>query len=486
METLDQIAARWQLALVTGTRGTARTYASCLGRFEAWCRAQGRCWCPANAETVRACLEALTKVGMQPQSTMGMIRAINAGHRALGLPLPLPMHRSLAEPRVGKGLAVDERYYRAADRMLDPGWTPPHLAALSAPSPPWDGSSSELAVSVAAGVLAERARQDEETALMLERTSLARRSHEAYCRQLAYFLAWCHENQAAPLPADPNVLARYLGWYGTQARDGRGRSPDAMNQTVAAIRYVHHLQDLPSPTDYPRIRRIVKGHRANWGKAKRQAQPFTTEEIRALCEHIDQRGGVTGIRDKAVILLTYASCSRRSETTSRRDYDWLPDDQEICLRIEDITIDRRGLAMRLVKTKTANAAVEHLPPKHVSYGEDAATCPVTAVRAWLAVMRRYGVTTGPLFPCVHAVGDRTLGEVRIEPRALNPNIISILLKHYATLAGLGAVDRISGHSLRRGHVHEATRRKADLLEVADQGAWRSLETVRLYANDRVP
>lgn len=256
-----------------------------------------------------------------------------------------------------------------------------------------------------------------------------------------------------------------------------------MSQAVAALRHVHHLQNLPSPTDHPRVRRILKGHRANWGRAKRQAQPLTTEEIRVICTYIDQKGGVTGIRDKALILLTYASCSRRSETTSRRDYDWLPDDQEICLRIEDITIDRRGLTMRLVKTKTANAAVEHLPPKHVSYGEEAATCPVTAVKTWLAALRRYGITEGPLFPRLKAVGDRTLGEVRVEPEAVHPGMLSIILKLYATLAGLEGIDRISGHSLRRGHVHEATRRRADLLEVADQGAWRSLETVRLYANE---
>ena len=108
---------------------------------------------------------------------------------------------------------------------------------------------------------------------------------------------------------------------------------------------------------------------------------------------------------------------------------------------------------------------------------------MTAVKAWLAALRRYGVTQGPLFPCLKAVGDRTLGEVRVEPKALRPDVLSRFLKHYATLAGLGAVDRISGHSLRRGHVHEATRRRADLLEVADQGAWRSLETVRIYANE---
>ena len=366
--------------------------------------------------------------------------------------------------------------------MLDPGWRPAHLAALSAPSPPGNGPSTELTVN-AARIVAERASRDEETALMLERTSLARNTYQGYRRQLASFLAWCHENDVTPLPADPNAVARYLAWYGTQAQDGRGRGPAAMNQAVSAIRYVHRLQDLPSPTDHPRVKRVLKSHAANWGRPKRQAQPLTTEEIRAICGYIDQKGGVTGIRDKALILLTYASCSRRSETTSRRNYDWLPDDQEICLRIEDITIDRHGLALQLVKTKTANAAVDHLPPKHVSYGEDAATCPVTAVKAWLAALRRYGITQGPLFPCLKAVGDRTLGEVRVEPKALRPDVLSRLLKHYATLAGLGAIDRISGHSLRRGHVHEATRRRADLLEVADQGAWRSLETVRIYANE---
>jgi len=82
-----------------------------------------------------------------------------------------------------------------------------------------------------------------------------------------------------------------------------------------------------------------------------------------------------------------------------------------------------------------------------------------------------------------AVGDRSLGEVLVEPKALRPDVLTRILKHYVTLAGLGSIDRISGHSLRRGHAHEATKRRADLLEIADQGAWRSLEMVRLYANE---
>ena len=139
METLDQIAARWQLATVVRTRGSARTYASRLARFETWCRTQGHCWCPADVETVRAFLEALSEAGVQPQLSMNFVQAINAGHRALGLPPPLPMQRSAAGPPGGKELAVDERYYRAADQMLDPGWRPAHLAALSAPTPPGNG-----------------------------------------------------------------------------------------------------------------------------------------------------------------------------------------------------------------------------------------------------------------------------------------------------------------------------------------------------------
>jgi hypothetical protein len=139
METLDQVAARWQLATVVRARGSARTYASRLARFETWCRTQGRCWCPADVETVRAFLEALGEAGVQPQLSMSFVQAINAGHRALGLPQPLPLQRSAVRPRGGGGPAVDERYLRAAERMLDPGWRPAHLAAPPAPTPPGDG-----------------------------------------------------------------------------------------------------------------------------------------------------------------------------------------------------------------------------------------------------------------------------------------------------------------------------------------------------------
>src|SRR4051812_17553123 len=146
METLDQVAARWQLATVVRTKGSARTYASRLARFEVWCQRQGHCWCPTDAETVRVFLEALSEAGGQPPVGMCFVQAINAGHHALGLPPPLPMRRHATGPLGGKKLTVDKRYHRAADQMLDPGWRPAHLAALSTPTAPGNGASTELTV----------------------------------------------------------------------------------------------------------------------------------------------------------------------------------------------------------------------------------------------------------------------------------------------------------------------------------------------------
>ena len=460
-ETLVQVAARWQLETVTRTKGSAMTYASPLAQFEAWCRPRGHRWCPADAPTVLAFVESRIQDGLQPQSGPAIIRAINAGHRALGLQMPIPQR---PRRRLGKEPTMDKRFSQAAERMFDPGWRPPHLALLAPAS-----TSTEM------GCVSYH----EATARELERRSMARRSEETYVGHIASFLEWCHDIRAMPLPADPDIVACYLGWLGTAARDGIGRSPSSLLLAVAAIRHVHHLQDLPSPTDHPRVKRVLRGHADSCDHAKHQARPLQTEEIRVICGYIDREGGGSGMRDKAMILLTYSSCSRQSETTSRKNYDRLPDGQDICLRIEDITFDRHGLTMRLIKTKTANAAIQHLPAKYVSYGEDEATCPVTAVAGWIAAMRRYGVTKGPLFPRLKAVGDRALGEVRVLPEALSPSSLGRILKHYAALAELPEIDRISGHSLRRGHVHEATRRKADLFEVADQGGWRSLGTVRI-------
>ena len=63
-----------------------------------------------------------------------------------------------------------------------------------------------------------------------------------------------------------------------------------MTQAVAAIRRAHHLQDVPSPTDHPRIGRILKGNSDNWGRPTRQARPLTTDDIRGICDYIDRKG----------------------------------------------------------------------------------------------------------------------------------------------------------------------------------------------------
>lgn len=480
-DSLSAIAKRWLLHTRHTTPRRMRNVASCLGRFEAFCEATGLKACPASGDTVTAFANHLVAKGHSAATIRSYVVAIRQGHQALGLPDPLPQGRPPTRP---KHWQLDQRFREVADLLLDPRWWPADMRPA-----PGDETALPAPVGLPAVDSGVRASNDLRDGLdlvaILEKTGISRGTYKNYRVRLAYFAAWCHEQGLRPFPATVDTVARYLAVQAKIGVDGEGQSPITVRLTANAIRHVHLLRGLPDPSAEPRVRRVLQSHTSQWTKPPQQARPLSTEEVTKICRVIDQKGGLLGLRDKALILMTFAGCFRRSETTSRVGYDWDKDGSDvICLKIEDIEFDKSGMAIHLRKTKTENVALGHLPVKYINYGVNPHTCPVTAVALWIKTLRRYGITTGALFRPMVRAGCRVGGVGQFADQPLTPQRISLALKHYATLAGLPDVDRISAHSLRHGHVVAALDRGADILEIAAQGRWMTLEMLQRYSAQR--
>lgn len=105
----------------------------------------------------------------------------------------------------------------------------------------------------------------------------------------------------------------------------------------------------------------------------------------------------------------------------------------------------------------------------IPFGENAATCPVRALRRWLKESR---IKSGPLFRGINRDG-------HIDPRVLNRASIGWILKRAAQRAGM-KIRPLGGHSLRAGCVTQAAMNGANERDMMRQTGHKSAETLAKY------
>ena len=166
---------------------------------------------------------------------------------------------------------------------------------------------------------------------------------------------------------------------------------------------------------------------------------------------------LSGLRDKSLLLLTFAGGLRRSEL--------------VALTVEDAVYFPEGVVITIRSSKTDQERAGQKVA--IALGKNPDTCPVRSLRAWLL---KGGITTGPLFRGVNRWG-------QVQTEALTDQVVALLVKKYAQLAGLDA-SLFSGHSLRAGLVTSASRiAGVDERLIMKQTRHKSEAMVRRYIRD---
>jgi integrase len=158
-------------------------------------------------------------------------------------------------------------------------------------------------------------------------------------------------------------------------------------------------------------------------------------------------------RDRALLLVGFASALRRSEL--------------IALDLADVTFERCGVVLRIRRSKTDQEGAGR--DVGVNCGKKMRTCPCVALRAWLV---ERGPAPGPLFCGVSASGAVSL-------RRLAPSTVAAVVKSAARRAGLDA-SRYAGHSLRAGCATAAAEHGRDALAIMARTGHRSAAMVERY------
>ncbi|MFD5372545.1 hypothetical protein [Streptomyces sp. NPDC127103] len=326
------------------------------------------------------------------------------------------------------------------------------------------------------------------------------RSRES--RMVAY-VAWCRER--GRLHTDAGTLADYGA-----ALAGRRHPAEtiAVYTSTVAERLAAVGTTVPE-SERALIRAIVSQRaqeeaRDDGGQGDvLQATECTREDLAAMLATLD-RTTVEGIRDAWVLSLDWYMAGRASEPASLN----LRDVTDETIRLVDpetgelVELAALVITLRLSKTNPYGKTTDTIRIAE----QDDSTCPVAAYRAWVAVLAKHGVTSGPLLRRVKngrlttagrppkdptragGIGDRTVRNIIASAaraagltRPLGPEERAVMstAAERAELAALVLTDagrealtvrrrlarralrrslpRYSGHSMRRGKVREDQR-----------------------------
>lgn len=270
----------------------------------------------------------------------------------------------------------------------------------------------------------------------------------AYSADWAHFSRWCEERGERPLPAAPELVGDYL------ADLGEGYARATLRRKVAAIARAHRLGGLPLDTRHTSIRDVLRGIGRTHGGPPKRAQALDTEDIQKLVAVCDD--DLAGLRDRALLLIAFAGALRRSELCG--------------IKVEHITWKPRGLELLISRSKTDKDGEG--TRLGIPMGKVRATCPVRALRAWLAAAE---IDRGLIFRGVTRHGT-------LRSSALSGEAVRLIVVKRAQMAGIKAtlLEPVSPHGLRAGFITSAYRNGVPDEEIMGHSRHRSLTTMRSY------
>jgi integrase len=259
------------------------------------------------------------------------------------------------------------------------------------------------------------------------------------------FTQWCATRGLDSFPADPTTVCAYLA-----ERAEQGLSIGTINVACAAIAYEHQRACLSDPITDAMVGRVRRGLRRRVGVApRRRARPLIGEEVRQNVARIDP-GTAAGARDRALILVGFASALRRSELAG--------------LTLADLEFRPGGVVLTVRRSKGDQDGEGQIVA--VAAGEHTATDPVAALLVWIAVRatRPGNVFTRLRYP------DHTTTD------PIGRHTVARVIRARAEAAGIPG-ERVTGHSLRAGHATTAAMAGAPLDRIAAQTRHRDVSTL---------
>jgi integrase len=270
-------------------------------------------------------------------------------------------------------------------------------------------------------------------------------TERAYQSDLKHFTEWCGSVQRPALPAAEETIELYVTAHSADLK------VSTLKRRLAAIASEHRANGYPSPVGEG-VRDVMFGVTRHRGSRVDCKAALTPDQLREISKAMPATN--IGIRDRAIMVLGFHSGCRRSELAA--------------LELADVDfVNGHGLILRIRQSKTDQVGAGQEVGLFAS--QNAETCPVRTLRAWLKVR---GKGAGPLFRHVHQTG-------AVQPKGLTGQMIALIVRAAVKLIGLDPKD-YAGHSLRAGMITAAHAAGASDTAIMQRSRHRDVRTLARY------
>ncbi len=265
----------------------------------------------------------------------------------------------------------------------------------------------------------------------------------AYKSNFENFIKFCDENNTAALPASNEIVASYIKKLSNHLRSS------SIKIAMASIAAVHNINSLNDPTQHPDVKIEMRRMYRTLGRYAKQAYGINKSLLDKMIDATDD--SLSGVRDKAILLVAYDSLCRRSELVS--------------LEFDDLTMNEKdgSVKLKLRKSKTDPYGLG----KNLYLSSNAQQ----ALREWI---NKSKISSGKLFRSITFAG-------KIKDR-LNSAQINRIYKKAAMISNIDEdiIAKISGHSMRVGAAQDLLLSGATLPILMSRGRWSKTDTVMRY------
>jgi integrase len=275
----------------------------------------------------------------------------------------------------------------------------------------------------------------------------ARQTIRGYESDWKIFTAWCHDTGRRALPADSETVSLYATWLVTAS----GRRCSTAERHIAAIADRHKRSKSTTP-DMADAREIIHAMKRESKERPRGKAALTQQDLAKAARACDTHMA-RGCRDRAMLVLGFATSMRRSELAA--------------LDLADISFDRRGLVVVIRSSKTDQVGKGRTLA--VWPGEKKATDPVRTMRTWLD---KRGEFDGPLFCRVTPGG-------KIIPSRLTGDTVNDSVKRCLEAAGMDPRP-YGAHSLRAGAITTSAELGHTDQEIMSMSGHGSQKVMQMY------
>jgi integrase len=280
------------------------------------------------------------------------------------------------------------------------------------------------------------------------RESIPENTKRAYRADWNDFQKFCERRRLSSLPARPEHVCAYL------AAKQRTLKRSTLRRRLTVIGIVHRMRGHQNPVDDSRVKQTWRGILRSKVEAEDRKAPLLLKDLKAISEALPPT--LSGIRDKALLLLGFAGAFRRSELVG--------------LNVSNVELTDDGLVVHIQKSKTDQLGVGR--KVGIPYGENPLTCPVKTLVTWLDAAE---ISEGALFRKVNRHGE-------LEGKRLCSASVALIVKR--AFKGIGKrPQRFSGHSLRAGLATQAAMMGASERSIQNQTGHKSIKMVRTYIRD---